>query len=229
MGYYLLDVPVDDPNFGVLMSCPCLLRKRERHTVEEQFRISNLALFQNKTFESFDPQVPGVWRAYARAREFAEHPKGWLVMFGNYGCGKTHLAAAIANRVFSKRGYGVILSSVPDLLDNIRRTFGTEAESDYNDRFEIIREVPLLILDDLGTEYITPWAKEKLYQIVDHRYNAQLPTVVTSNQQPSTIEPRIFSRLSDRALSGEMLLIDARDYRQVPESQRQIWRRSVPS
>ena len=218
-GYYKEAVAFGHPHFGVLFPCECKLAEKELRRVEELEQISNLELFRDKTFEVFNPDIPGVRRAYMRAVEYARRPQGWLILFGNYGAGKTHLAAAIAN-VALRRQTRVLFAIVPDLLDHLRSTFGPSSEIEYDDRFETIREVPLLILDDLGTENTTPWAREKLFQIINYRYNDALPTVITSNRKPEDIDPRIFSRMSDRALCEEITLIEAGDYRRLNLQQR---------
>ncbi len=218
-GYYKEAVPFGHPHFGVLFPCTCKLSEKEQRAVEELERLSNLDAFREKTFEDFNSNVPGVQRAYIRAKEYARRPQGWLIMFGNYGVGKTHLAAAIANEAL-RRHYKVLFAVVPDLLDHLRSTFGPSSETEYDERFEQIREVPLLILDDLGTESATPWAREKLFQIINHRYNYRLATVITSNRKPEDIEPRIFSRMADRDLCAEHLIIDASDYRRLTYEQR---------
>lgn len=218
-GYYTLDVAVGDPNFGVLITCHCKQAEKEQRAGEELVRLSNLDPFADKTFDNFDPDVPGVRRALVRAREYARRPQGWLVLMGNYGCGKTHLAAAIANEAL-RRHCRVLFAIVPDLLDHLRSTFGPNSEVEYDARFETIRDVPLLILDDLGTENTTAWAREKLYQIINHRYNYRLSTVITSNRDPKDIEPRIFSRMCDRTLCEEITLIEAGDYRRLSLEQR---------
>lgn len=203
----------------MLFPCVCKLAEKEQRRVEELERISNLELFRDKTFETFHPDVPGVRRAYLRALEYSKRPQGWLVLFGNYGVGKTHLAAAIANHALRRQSL-VLFAIVPDLLDHLRSTFGPSSEVEYDDRFETIRTVPLLVLDDLGTENTTPWAREKLFQIINYRYNDALPTVITSNRKPEDIDPRIFSRMSDRALCEEHIMIDAADYRRLSIQQR---------
>ncbi len=203
----------------MLFPCVCKLAEKEHRRIEELERISNLELFRDKTFESFNPDIPGVRRAFIRAKEYARRPQGWLVMFGNYGVGKTHLAAAIANEVLRRQAQ-VLFAIVPDLLDHLRSTFGPSSEVEYDDRFETIRTVALLVLDDLGTENTTPWAREKLFQIVNYRYNDALPTVITSNRKPEDIDPRIFSRMSDRALCEEHIMIDGGDYRRLTVQQR---------
>jgi len=218
-GYFKESVPFGHPHFGVLFPCECKLAEKEQRRIEELERLSNLEVMRDRTFEAFVADVPGVRRAYLRAIEYAKRPQGWLVFFGNYGVGKTHLAAAIANHAL-RRQIQVLFSIVPDLLDHLRSTFGPSSEVEYDERFEMIRTVPLLVLDDLGTENTTPWAREKLFQIMNYRYNDALPTVITSNRKPEDIDPRIFSRMSDRALCEEHIIIDAADYRRLTIQQR---------
>jgi len=67
-------------------------------------------------------------------------------------------------------------------------------------------------LDDLGSHSSTPWAEEKLYQLINHRYNARLATVITTSLPNEQIEPRLRSRMTDGRLSMTWL-IEAPDYR----------------
>lgn len=218
-GYYKEPVPFGHPHFGVLFPCECKIAEKEYRAYEELEKMSNLDAFRDKTFETFNPDIAGVKLAYERAIRFARRPQGWLVLFGNYGAGKTHLAAAIANEAL-RRHMQVLFAVIPDLLDHLRSTFGPSSETAYDKRFEQIRDAPLLVLDDLGTESTTPWAKEKLFQIINHRYNFALPTVITSNRKPEDIDARIFSRMADRPLSQEVIMIDANDYRRLTIEQR---------
>jgi DNA replication protein DnaC len=134
------------------------------------------------------------------ARTFAEDPSGWLVLSGTYGCGKTHLAAAIANHQAARGGPTPMFIVVPDLLDHLRATFSPTSGSTLDRVFEQVRTVPLLILDDLGTESATPWAREKLFQLFNHRYAGRLPTVITTTNNLESLEksePRLASRMKD--------------------------------
>jgi DNA replication protein DnaC len=210
---------VGSPEFGRLFPCVCKRAELDQRRSQRLVEISNIGPFLDKTFETFNPDVQGVRRAYVRAAEYARQPRGWLVLFGNYGCGKTHLAAAIANELL-RSDCQVLFAVVPDLLDHLRSTFGPSSEVEYDQRFEDIRDAQVLILDDLGTENASGWAREKLFQIINHRYNYAMPTVVTSNRAPKDIDPRIFSRLSDRALSQDLILIEAEDFRQLKVEQR---------
>ena len=173
-----------------------------------QADISSLDLHNKKTFGNFslrkdegmDPRDQrSLDEAIKKAHAFAEKPKGWLVFMGSYGCGKTHLAAAIAN---FRAGMGdpPLFIMLPDLLDHLRATFNPNSSVAYDRRFEQIRTANLLILDDVGTQSMTPWVKEKLYQLFNHRYNAELPTVITTADALAEMDPRIVSRLKDRRL-----------------------------
>jgi DNA replication protein DnaC len=225
VGYYKEAVEYGHPHFGVLFPCMCKLAEKEARRMQELREISCLDAFHDKTFETFDHTIHGVQRAYIRAREFSRAPHGWFVMFGNYGVGKTHLAASIANELL-RRQWQVLFTVVPDLLDHLRSTFGPSSEVKYDERAELVRNVPLLVLDDLGTENTTLWAREKLFQIINHRYNERLATVFTSNRRPEDIDPRIYSRMTDRDLCEEQLLIDAADYRRRTPQQRRVPPRS---
>ena len=171
------------------------------------------------TFDDFDPdgrcvdarQKASLRAAYEAAQDFAAQPEGWLVLLGSFGCGKTHLAAAIASALLAQNR-GATYVSVPDLLDHLRSTFAPDSKVTYDELFETIRTAPLLILDDLGTQSSTAWAQEKLYQLFNHRYNARLPTVVTTNLLLDKLDQRLGSRLSDEALS-KVCEISAPDYR----------------
>jgi DNA replication protein DnaC len=89
---------------------------------------------------------------------------------------------------------------VPDLLDHLRATFSPTSSVSYDRRFEDVRTSALLVLDDLGTQATTPWVREKLYQLFNHRYNAALPTVITTADPLDDIDPRLRSRMLDARL-----------------------------
>ncbi len=194
-----------------LVPCSCKRRELEEHDYQELQRLSNLDAFSEQTFESFDCRVPGVGEAYEICRAFADNPEGWLLLMGNPGCGKTHLAAAIANHAVGNR-IKTLFTIVPDMLDHLRASYAPDSPVRYDERIESVRTIYLLILDDLGTENASPWAGEKMYQIINYRYNHRLPTVITTNRDLEQIEPRIRSRIVDRNLC-QLVFIEARDYR----------------
>jgi DNA replication protein DnaC len=204
-------VPFGHPHFGRLFACSCTQANQARRVVDELRALSNLDTFADKTFASLNPFVPGLREILPQILAYAQQPAGWLSLLGPYGVGKTHLAAAIANDVLG-RAQPVLFVVVPDLLDHLRATFGPGSTVSFDTRFEQVRATSLLILDDLGTESATPWAREKLYQLLNHRYNLRLATVITSNLKPSQLDARIYSRMCDPAY-GQIITITAGDYR----------------
>jgi DNA replication protein DnaC len=218
-GFLALDVPPGHPDFSKVVPCRCTQARMAAERTQSLRTVSNIGALSRMTFDSFMPDGVGLSEgarftlrvAYDRSLEFAHQPEGWLVLMGGYGCGKTHLAAAIANYRLSL-GHAVLFVVVPDLLDYLRATFAPSSDVALDERLDAIREIPLLVLDDLGAHNSTPWAQEKLFQILNHRYNGRLPTVITSNQRLEELDPRITSRLVDLDLS-QVSEIEARDFR----------------
>jgi len=184
-------------------------------------RLGNLppGLLQNMKFSNFDhkrlelpsDQRQNLQQAYLLAKDFADNPDGWLILQGINGCGKTHLAASIVNERMS-RGLSSFFIFVPDLLDQLRSSFSHYNRIPYEDFFSTVKDTELLILDDFGQQSSTPWAQEKLYQLINYRYNTRLPMVVTTCLSLEEIESRISSRMVDPRLSLVFNII-APDYR----------------
>lgn len=220
LGYVRTDVPVGNPDFGKVQPCTCRSEEILDAVEKRLFSFSNLSALAHMTFDSFIPQgkegqseinATSVRNAYDRAMEYAQSLDGWLLLEGKFGCGKTHLAAAIGNAVVKGKAHETIFITTPDLLDALRFAYSDPNES-FESRFERIREVPLLILDDFGTHNATQWAQEKLFQIINFRYINRLPTVITTNLALDDIESRIRSRLQDERLVTHVL-ITAPDFR----------------
>ncbi len=219
LGFVKLDVPFSDPRFGKLQICTCRALDADLSGKNELLSKSNLGALQAYVFDTFHPrgrvgmgemQANSLEQAFNSAHNFAQTLKGWIFISGRYGCGKTHLAAAIANEAL-KNGTPTLFLTVPDLLDWLRASYSSSTDS-FEDRFDEIRNYPLLVLDDFGTQNATPWAQEKLFQIINHRYINQLSTVVTSNLDMNGFEGRIRSRLMDPEIVTKVE-INAPDYR----------------
>jgi DNA replication protein DnaC len=209
---------LSDPDLvgSVRMSAPDYRRPMQDTSHPE---LSSLDLLTSKTFGSFSDrsqeslrpdELKSLQRALKIAHAFSEKPKGWLVFEGTYGSGKTHLAAAIANY---RAGLGdpPLFVMIPDLLDHLRAAFSPNAGTSYDRRFDEVRTAKLLVLDDLGSQSATPWAKEKLHQLLNYRYNAELPTVITvakESIEQHQVDERIITRMLDERIC-EYVMINA--------------------
>lgn len=181
------------------------------------YRRANLSLEQRRNLE----------QAYQLALEFARAPENWLVLLGTYGCGKTHLAAAVVNYRYQHHQPALFVV-VPELLDHLRSAFAPESKVSYDQLFEVIKKTPLLVLDDFGEQTATPWAQEKLYQLINYRYNARLASIITTCRTLDELEPRISSRLADPKISTPFN-IQAPDYRCDISTPDKSQRHEIPS
>lgn len=208
-----------DPEFGKALVCQCRLQEEAQDRLERLQRLSNLGPLSRLTFDGFlpsgkagpaaDPLAQDRARyALAMARSFAEAPQGWFVLMGASGCGKTHLAAAVANQCLSL-GHQVFFITVPDLLDHLRLAFHPQSEVSYDELFEHVRNVSILVLDDLGAQSSTPWAREKLIQLLNYRYVGRLPTIITTSTPLKEMEEHLRTRLTDPSLSRVCVLEEA--------------------
>lgn len=207
MGYLRYDVPYGDPNFGKIVPCQCRAHQQDAERTTRIRERSRMGPMEHKHFGTLD--VERATSAFSRdalvkaidaAQHYARDPQGWLVLTGPSGSGKSHIAAAIANQVL-EHDDGVLWMFVPDFLDHLRTTFSPTSTISYDQLFATVRDTSLLVLDDLGAQSGSPWAEEKLYQILAHRYDRALPTVITTSKLLDTFDGRVRSRLQDPNIS----------------------------
>ncbi|MFC2067300.1 ATP-binding protein [Chloroflexota bacterium] len=200
-------LPSGKPDFSRVIACRCTKEELDTESQTRLQRYSNMGSLTRFTFDNLEPRGRSgdpkcqeqFARIYQAARAFAAGPKGWFILSGPSGCGKTHLAAAIVNEHIS-RGYPVFYITTPDLLDHLRSAFSPKSEMPYDELFDQVRNVPLLVLDDLGAQTGTPWAKEKLDQLLTYRFNSELPTVIVNITPIEQLDERLQTRLNDSKL-----------------------------
>lgn len=120
-------------------------------------------------------------RAIRIAKEYVrDMPPKSLFYFGGTGTGKTFLAAIIAKE-FIKSGKTVIFGDVPDLLEELKRTFDDKTTSTQQEILDRYCECDLLIMDDLGAGHMKSWSLGVIYQIINRRDKENKPLIVTTN------------------------------------------------
>ncbi len=122
-----------------------------------------------------------------------------LLLTGQVGSGKTFLACCIANALLAQ-GKILLFIAVPDLLDQIKATYDAKNENSVTESelLDTAREVPLLILDDLGAHNYTNWTRNKIFSIINHRLNYLLPTLITTNINLEDLEQFLGDRTTSR-------------------------------
>lgn len=131
-----------------------------------------------------------------------------LILLGPTGSGKTSFAYAVAKEMYCG-GAKVKIWQAADLMEKLRPS---------NDNAQTVlasaKDSKLLVLDDLGSEKESEWTEERLFYIIDHRWQWGLPTVVVSNLTEQALKERLSDRVYSRLLDGaEVLLITGKDFR----------------
>lgn len=181
--------------------------------VAQQRRVDALDAFSSRSgvalhqsFENFVTAPDGsvnkkLAECLGASRIFANDPdERWLVIWGDRGCGKSHLCAAVANALIA-RSVPTLYISAPDLFAALKQAMDLQVATDQeslSSRINIAKTAPVLVLDDLGAEKSSDWTDSVLFEILDARYRNRLPTMIASNVDPDKLERRISSRMQDR-------------------------------
>jgi DNA replication protein DnaC len=169
------------------------------------------ARFRDRTFDKFKRERAP--EAYDKAKFLADNIENndgeGLILLGNPGTGKTHLAASIINQVIKETYLPARFVGFNEFLEEIKAGFGTGA-----DTVERLIDEPLLVIDDIGKEKKTEWSNAVLYRIVNARYEDKAPTIFTTNFTLSELEAHvdeaIFSRMMEMC---ETVKVVGDDYR----------------
>ena len=160
--------------------------------------------------------------------ELSKHENENIVLFGNTGCGKTHLAVALVRNAFIKNtnyllalDWGgkihhvkiILFKPVPDLLLEIRQSFRDGSETSEEDIIKKYCSADLLVLDDLGSEKTSEYSITTLYIIIDRRDRELRPTIITTNLSQKEIEERLGARIASRLAGMKNIKINMPDYR----------------
>ncbi len=147
--------------------------------------------------------------AVEAARSFIETPRDALLLHGDTGRGKTWLAAAIARELII-RGAWTQFTAASDMIADLAQSY---KEDSFEMTFKKYKNVPVLIIDDLGVEKDTERSLEHVYNLIDHRYAWERGTVITSNMRGKELAARYGTRIMSRIKTGAVVELKGKDRR----------------
>ncbi|MEQ8819838.1 MAG: ATP-binding protein [Sumerlaeia bacterium] len=192
---------------GSLDAKRCVCGAFEEDLLRRRLALARIpARFAEKSFETFEVARGDSARRQIRntAMSFAttfdptspETDKG-LRLHGSVGSGKTHIAVAILREVI-RRGYSGIYYNFSDLLDDLRGSFNEKNSNEGWRILEDVEQADLLVLDDIGAESTTDWVRDRLYLIVNRRYENGKALIITTNLDFKDLDARVGPRTMSR-------------------------------
>lgn len=199
-GFVYADVSLGHPDFGRAVPCPDCNTPTDEERKAMWLKVSGIPPARmGYTFANFK-DVAGAGECKQAAQQFAsgETDKKCLLLYGDFGCGKTHLAIAITKAMID-RGIRTRFLKVADLLSELKKAMDTE--DNVEEIVDSYKEIPCLVIDDLGQEYESKWAVQKVEEIICSRWEDKKWLVVTTNKDLRQLAGRVKSRLVDYDIS----------------------------
>lgn len=169
--------------------------------------------FKGKTFGEYRAETERQQKALDVCKEYAlgfvdHYDEGrCLMLLGKPGCGKTHLASAIAIHVCRETSVSAVYRSMPGLVQDIRATYDKDSECTEGDIISTITRCGLLVLDEVGATKSSEFELALLFTIINGRYEEKLPTVIVSNLAPKELHTAIGDRCVDRLREGGGIVV----------------------
>ena len=235
---YLEDVytcPVcQDEGYINGVRCQCFEQLLKQIAYEQLNKISPLQLSSFESFQlSYYPANPEngssiiprskMENIFHFCRQYAlgfSSSSSNLMMMGRTGLGKTHLSLAIGREVIEK-GFGVIYVSAQNIFDKIEQEHFSKSGSEKESTLSLVLSCDLLILDDLGAEFSTNFTVSMLYNIINTRINAHIPTIINTNLSLLELQQKYSERIVSRII-GEYTVLKfwGNDIRQIKQQQK---------
>lgn len=195
-GWTRLDVEPGHQDFGRLIECRCGLvaagraeRNLGRSRIPAEYADLDLTTYPDRRIAS---DIADWWY---------ELPSAWLLLVGDLGVGKTGLTIGLVKKALAD-GRTALFRPMTELLGDIRATYQTRDGSapDEAAMMRSLKEIDLLALDDVGTERMTGWVQERMFEVLNHRYNERRRTVISTNLGPDELEAHVGDRIMSRIL-----------------------------
>jgi DNA replication protein DnaC len=181
-------------------------RKRRERIADKRKKANIPARFAGATFENYIASTGGQERALSVAQSYAHQydsirkTGSSLTFCGGPGCGKTHLACAIANQLLNLEG-DVIYTQAIELVRAIRDTWRPHSTKSETEVINSYRNTGLLIVDEIGVQFGAEAEKNQMFDVLDGRYREMRPSLIVSNLSEKALQdclgPRVFDRLME--------------------------------
>jgi len=192
-------------------------RFKEELLKKEQY-LSNITIY-NAPLKIREAQFKDIYTKLTERKEVIiwlkkfidEYKKGTakkgLYLYGNFGCGKSYLIAAMFNEL-AKENYASTIVFWPEFLNDLKSTFANPYSNEFDKKMYQIKTTPLLLIDDIGAENTTPWSRDDiLCPIVQYRMDAELPTFFTSNLDINCLKEHLsVSKVDDDIVKASRII-----------------------
>ena len=196
------------------------IAEKTQRKIESMFRSCNIPehIVKSRKFENFDINSDNE-RAFSILTTWSPSDKWGVFLQGTAGTGKSHLLIALANK-WMKKQHPAFFMNVSDMFDDLKSGY---SDNSYQIKMQTLKNVEILILDDIGTEKPTDWVEEKLFQLLNHRMNEGLATFFSSNCTLMDLKTRLHERITSRIKEMSVVVpLNGKDMRNIVYEQRLI-------
>jgi len=182
-----------------------IIRENTRRSIESRVGRSCIPpRFADRSFENYSATTLDQQQAVSICREYAEsfpyHAQRGrsLMLLGNVGTGKTHLATAIGNHIIRQFSLAALYVTAGSVIRHVKSSFDRDTAHNEVQAYQLFAAPDLLILDEVGVQNATEFERTVMFELINSRYEAMKPTIVISNRSRDELPTYMGDRVVDR-------------------------------